>query len=289
MKEPKPRKGPLPARRERIVIFGKGGIGKSLIASNLSVCFSAMGLKVLHVGCDPKHDSTMSLVHGGRIKTVMELQHQSQYGFSTTGFVVQGLHGICCVEAGGPEPGVGCAGRGIARMLELFDNHKLIEQGGYHVVVFDVLGDVVCGGFAAPLRLGFGEKVVIVVSEEIMSLYAANNIAKSVLTYSANGIFLAGLVANMKNREANRALLKNFARKLGTEILGFLPRDAQAGEAEVHRIPVVDYAPASGISRALRKLAKEILGIKAGDAGLPTPLSDDAFDDWIRREEPCRS
>jgi nitrogenase iron protein NifH len=284
MKPSKPRKGPSLARRERIVIFGKGGIGKSLVASNLSVCYSKMGLKVLHVGCDPKHDSTVSLVHGGRIKTVMELQRRSQYGFSTDGFIVQGLHGISCVEAGGPEPGVGCAGRGIARMLELFDNHKLIEQGGYHVVIFDVLGDVVCGGFAAPLRLGFGEKVVIVVSEELMSLYAANNIAKSVLTYSANGIYLAGLVVNLKNKEASRAILKNFSRKLGTKILGFLPRDAQAGEAELNRIPVFEYAPASGLSRALKNLAEVLLHIKPGDVRLPTPLTDDEFDAWVRRQ-----
>jgi len=124
------------------------------------------------------------------------------------------------------------------------------------------------------------------VSEEIMSLYAANNIARSVLTYSGSGIFLAGLVANLRSRMADRAILRSFARRLGTRILAFLPRDAQAGRAELRRVPVVDYAPEAAISRELRRLARKLLRLAARDAAPPTPLTDEEFDAWVRRRRP---
>lgn len=271
--------------RESIVIFGKGGIGKSLLASNLSVHYALQGLKVLHVGCDPKHDSTMSLTRGKRIPTAMDLQAKRGFDSSTRGFIVEGRHGIGCVEAGGPKPGVGCAGRGISRMLELFDKEKVLQKIDYQVIVFDVLGDVVCGGFAAPLRKGFGTKVVIVVSEEIMALYAANNIAKAVVTYAPNGIYLAGLVANMKNEKADKRLLARFAKRIGTKILGYLPRDPVVAEAELQRIPVIDLDRGAKISRAIRRLGKVIMQTGRKDSSIPSPMSDDEFDAWMNEEK----
>ena len=169
-------------------------------------------------------------------------------------------------------------------MLELFDNEKVLQKSDYQVIVFDVLGDVVCGGFAAPLRKGFGTKVVIVVSEEIMSLYAANNIAKAVVTYAPNGIYLAGLVANMKDENADRRLLTRFAKRLGTQILGYLPRDPAVAEAEHRRIPVIDFNRGAKISKAVRRLGKAVMQTGRSGSSIPSPMTDEEFDDWMKDE-----
>ena len=268
---------------EKIVIFGKGGIGKSTIAANLSTVYALQGRKVLHVGCDPKHDSTVGLVDGGLIETFME-KHSRVFGIRDKGklrasdLLVQGRLGIDCVEAGGPEPGVGCAGRGISLMLEAFQDLGILQSGGYDIGVFDVLGDVVCGGFAAPLRKGFAEKIVIVVSEEMMALYAANNIAKSVRTYASNGVYLAGLVANLKDGKVDRTRLNRFAKTLGTRILEFVPRDPAVGEAEFARHKtVVERAPRSAFAKSMHSLAAKILAVRKKDCPIPSPMDDASF------------
>ena len=266
-----------------IVVFGKGGIGKSTISSNLSSIYALQGLKVLHVGCDPKHDSTLGLVDGELIETFME-KYTRIFGVRDHGelkpsdLIVKGRLGIDCVEAGGPEPGVGCAGRGISLMLEALQDLGVLKAGGYDARVFDVLGDVVCGGFAAPLRKGFAEKIVIVVSEELMALYAANNIAKSVKTYSSNGVYLAGLVANLKDGKVERKKLEKFAEILGTRILEFVPRDPAVRKAEFARKnTVVEMAPKSPFAKAIESLAAKVLAIRKEDCPIPTPMDDRQF------------
>ncbi len=273
--------------RNNIVVFGKGGIGKSTISANLSTVYARQGLKVLHIGCDPKHDSTLGLVDGGLIETFME-KYSRVFGVRDRAqlkpgdLLVRGRLGIDCVEAGGPEPGVGCAGRGISLMLEALQDLGMLESGGYDARIFDVLGDVVCGGFAAPLRKGFAEKIVIVVSEEMMALYAANNIAKSVKTYASNGVYLAGLVANLKDGVEGRERIERFASILGTRVLEYVPRDAAVREAEYARErTVVERSPNSAFVRSLESLAKKLLAVRREDCPIPKPMDDRRFyADW---------
>jgi nitrogenase iron protein NifH len=220
------------ARQQRIVILGKGGVGKSTLAANLGLHLALAGRSVLHVGCDPKADSSLLLVEPGtRCRTVLELL--SRYGDLTeeANLIINGgRHGIRCVEVGGPEPGIGCGGRGVARAVEILLASKVLASGGFDVVLFDVLGDVVCGGFAAPLRRGLGEKVLIVVSPDEMSLFAANNICRAVVRYADNGVKLAGLVVNRGGRPEEELLdVADFARQVGTRILGVLPRSDDVG------------------------------------------------------------
>jgi len=261
---------------QRIVIFGKGGIGKSTFATNFSASLAATGRHILHVGCDPKHDSTVALLNGRMIDAVVDTVGRLE-GLTPADIVSRSHLGIDCVEAGGPSAGVGCGGRGISRMFEIFQAAKLLEPGRYDVAVYDVLGDVVCGGFAAPLRKGIGEKVVIVASEELMSLYAANNIARAVVHYSPNGISLAGIVFNLKDATADRAMLERFAARVGTQVIGYVERDPLVREAEFRGKTVVELAPGSGIAQTYRDLAEKVLAIEASQCALPTPCDEETF------------
>ena len=269
------------------MVFGKGGIGKSTIAANLSTVYALQKRNVLHVGCDPKHDSTIGLVDGGLIETFMDKYSRvsgtrDQGGLKIADLLIKGRLGIDCAEAGGPEPGVGCAGRGISLMLEAFQDLGVLGPESYDIAVFDVLGDVVCGGFAAPLRKGFAEKIVIVISEELMALYAANNIAKSVRTYASNGVYLAGLVANLKDGKVDRKRIERFAKIIGTRILEFVPRDMAVREAEFARHEtVVERAPKSAFAKSIKSLAAKILAVRKEDCPVPTPMDDRRFyGDW---------
>ena len=239
---------------ESIVFFGKGGIGKSTIAANISVLFAARGKKVLHVGCDPKMDSTLSLM-GRRIRPFND--QGGSDGEALRRSLHRSIKGIDCIEAGGPQAGVGCAGAGIGAMLDAIKDSSLIEKEGYDTVVFDVLGDVVCGGFAAPLRRGFASKAILVVSEELLSLYAANNLISMVNNYARNGVFLAGLAVNAKDPAAVRRA-HDFARAANTRVLGVIPRDAAVTRAEKARKPVVALEPRSEAAKSLARLAAEI-------------------------------
>ncbi len=261
---------------QRIVIFGKGGIGKSTFATNVSASLAAAGSRVLHVGCDPKHDSTVALLDGRMIDAVVDKITRLD-GVRPEDIVTRSHLGIDCVEAGGPSAGVGCGGRGISRMIEIFQAANLIDAARYDVVLYDVLGDVVCGGFAAPLRKGVGEKVVIVASEELMALYAANNIARAVVHYSPNGIALAGIVFNLKDPNADREMLERFAGRIGARVLGYVLRDPLVREAEFRRRTVVEHAPRSAIAQSYRGLAETMLDVEARDCPLPTPFDETAF------------
>jgi nitrogenase iron protein NifH len=265
---------------EKLVFFGKGGIGKSTSSSNISATLAAMGRRVLHVGCDPKHDSTVSLLHGELITPIVDRIKTIQ-GVRPEDIVRRSPLGVDCVEAGGPEAGVGCGGRGITRMLEIFGAAKLLAPGRYDVAVYDVLGDVVCGGFAAPLRTGIGEKVIIVVSEEVMALYAANNIARAVVHYAENGVHLAGILVNARDG-GDLSSVERFAALINTQIIGVIPRDLLVREAEYRRMTVVEYAPGSAITRTFRELAERILAIDASACPLPTPLDEARFYELTR-------
>ena len=261
---------------ERVVIFGKGGIGKSTISCGISASLAASGKRVLHVGCDPKHDSTAALLRGKLIEPVIDRIEKIK-GVRSEDIVVRSPLGVDCVEAGGPAAGVGCGGRGITRMLEIFNEAELLDEGVYDLALYDVLGDVVCGGFAAPLRRGIGEKVLIVTSEELMALYAANNIARAVVHYAKNGIALAGLVVNLKDPNADRSVVERFAKRINTRILAWIPRDPLVREAEYNRTTVVEAFPQAEISLKLRGLAERVFTESVADRPLPTPMNEAEF------------
>lgn len=266
---------------ERIAVYGKGGIGKSVVATGLSAHFAQSGRSVLHVGCDPKRDSSLRLIGKMPTKAVVDFVGLDSGAVAAHALINEGRNGVHCIESGGPEPGLGCGGRGVARTIEILDEIELLEGDAYEIVVFDVLGDVVCGGFAAPLRQGFAEKVIIVASEEPMALFAANNIAKAVVTYASNGVVLAGLVANLKSSDEPR-LIELFAERIDTRILATLPRDQNIIDAERRCQTIFDHAPESPGAAALRELAEAIAEVSTELVKTPKPLGDEDFFELVR-------
>ena len=199
----------------KIAIYGKGGIGKSTTTSNLSAALSTLGYKVMQIGCDPKADSTKNLMNGKFIPTVLEVMNQKGDDTKLEDIVFEGYNGVLCVEAGGPTPGVGCAGRGIIAAFEKLEELKAFEFYQPDIVIYDVLGDVVCGGFSMPIRNGYAEEVYIVASGEMMSMYAASNISTAINQFKNRGYArLKGLILNAKNVENEVELVE----KLATEV-----------------------------------------------------------------------
>ncbi|OGS11934.1 MAG: hypothetical protein A2234_03815 [Elusimicrobia bacterium RIFOXYA2_FULL_58_8] len=234
---------------ESIVFFGKGGIGKSTIASNITAILAAGGRKILHVGCDPKMDCTLSLMGRHIQPFTAKCGGPGQSGLRDSIYPAA-VKGAWCIEAGGPQPGVGCGGTAIGSMLDAMRDERLLEDDGYDTAVFDVLGDVVCGGFAAPLRRGFAKKVIIVTSEEVLSLYAANRLIMMVDNYSRNGVYLAGLAVNVKNPGAV-VIARDFAKAVNTRILGVMLRDPAVTAAErAHKPAALAYAKSDFARRA---------------------------------------
>lgn len=210
----------------KIAIYGKGGIGKSTITSNLAAAFAVQGKRVIQIGCDPKADSTMNLLGGRLLEPVMNyLRENDDDPQSISDIASEGFCGVLCIETGGPTPGLGCAGRGIIATFNLLEDLRLFETWKPDVVLYDVLGDVVCGGFAAPIREGYAEKVLIVTSGEKMALYAANNINTAVRNFEDRGYArVAGIVLNQRNVPDEEAKVQAFASEHGLPIVARIPR-----------------------------------------------------------------
>ena len=244
----------------KIAVYGKGGIGKSTTTSNLSAALSTLGLKVMQIGCDPKADSTKNLMKGKIIPTVLGRIKEKKDEVQLDDIVFHGYNGVLCVEAGGPTPGIGCAGRGIITAFEKLEELKAYEVYRPDIIIYDVLGDVVCGGFAMPLRGGYAEDVYVVTSGEMMSLYAASNIASAVNQFRSKGYAkLRGLILNAKNVENEVDIVAKVAEEINTEIIQYIPRDAHVQKAENDGKTVIEAFPNSEMSQVYLNLAKEIL------------------------------
>jgi len=262
---------------KQIALYGKGGIGKSTTSANLSAALSDTGLDIMQIGCDPKHDSTRMLMHGTWIPTVLDLlRERGEDGISADDLVFKGYNGVRCVEAGGPEPGVGCAGRGIIATFRLLEKFEALYGD---IILYDVLGDVVCGGFAMPMREGYAQEVYLVTSGEFMSLYAANNICKAIARLSGHSrsrCALGGVICNSANIEGERELVEEFARRINSRLVAFVPRDRIVQVAEINRQTVIEYAPDSEQADVYRNLAASIISNET--LTIPKPLEMDELE-----------
>lgn len=245
----------------QVAIYGKGGIGKSTTTQNLTSALGEMGKKIMVVGCDPKADSTRLLLGGLAQQTVLDtLREEGAEGVDLDDVMKSGIHQISCVESGGPEPGVGCAGRGIITSIGILENLGAYERD-LDYVFYDVLGDVVCGGFAMPIREGKAQEIYIVASGELMALYAANNICKGIKKYaSTGGCRLGGIICNSRKVDGELELLTAFASRLGSQLIHFVPRDNVVQRAEINKQTVIEYESGCAQANEYRKLARSIDG-----------------------------
>lgn len=267
------------AELRQIAIYGKGGIGKSTTTQNLTAGLVEHGKKVMVVGCDPKADSTRLLLGGLAQKTVLDTIRDEGEDVELDKIVREGYCGTRCVESGGPEPGVGCAGRGIITSINMLEN-----LGAYtddlDYVFYDVLGDVVCGGFAMPIREGKAKEIYIVASGEMMALYAANNIAKGIKRYArTGGVRLGGIICNSRNVDRELDLLRAFAKELGTQLLYFVPRDNIVQRAEINKKTVIEYKPDSNQAQEYRNLAEAVINNTKFD--IPTPMTQERLEEIL--------
>lgn len=256
----------------KIAVYGKGGIGKSTTISNLSVALANKGLKVMQIGCDPKADSTTNLHDGSEINTVLDLVRERKDDFKLDEMVVEGYKGILCVEAGGPTPGMGCAGRGIIAALE-----KLEQKGAYEtykpdIVFYDVLGDVVCGGFSMPMRAGYADKIFIITSGEYMAIHAAINIATAIDNFKDRGYAsLGGVILNKRNVKNEEEKVNEFIENIDSKLVGTLDRDEIVVVAEEDKKTVLEAFPESLMTKEYEVLADNLLkacGYKVSEGNL---------------------
>ncbi len=252
---------------KHVAIYGKGGIGKSCTASNVAAACSEKGLRVLMVGCDPKSDSTITLV-GKRIPTMMDLI-RSGGEIAEEDVVFDGYGGVKCIEVGGPEPGVGCAGRGIIVAIEFLRKvSKVLDE--IDLTLYDVPGDIVCGGFSAPIRKGLVTQAYIITSGEYMPIYAANNICRGLKRLNTP---LAGVICNSREASGEREIVEKFAREIGSEMVAFIPKDPIVQRCERKGVSVIEGAPESEIAEVYRKLAEHVAGNSKPKH--PVPIDDD--------------
>lgn len=263
----------------QIAIYGKGGIGKSTTTQNVAAALAQEEKQIMLVGCDPKADSTRLLLSGMAENTVLDELRRcdgDMDALSLDKVLYRGAFGIYAVESGGPEPGVGCAGRGIVMAINALERHGAYKKD-LDYVMYDVLGDVVCGGFAMPIREGKAEEIYIVCSGEMMSLYAANNICRGIKRYAASGkTKLGGLICNSRMVDRERELVERFAQMLNTRLVYFLPRDNIVSTAERAKKTVLEYAPDSTQAQHYRALARSI--DENSSFSIPTPISNDELE-----------
>jgi nitrogenase iron protein len=244
----------------QMAIYGKGGIGKSTVSANLAAFFAESGLRTWYIGCDPKSDGSMTLLEGRKIPTFLEQMKEGG-----TEVVFTGFKGVKCVETGGPLAGVGCAGRGIIVAVQKLSKDHFRQEDD--VLIYDVPGDIVCGGFAAPLRERFANEVYIVTSGEYLALYAANNIAKGLANL---GVALGGIICNSREVENEREVVAEYARRIGSRLIGFIPRSGVVRECENRGVTVIEGAPTDPQAAAYRELGRSILENR--DMAVPAPM-----------------
>lgn len=264
-----------------IAIYGKGGIGKSTTTSNISAALSVLGLKVMQIGCDPKSDSTTTLRGGGYIPTILDTLREKK-AVKSNEVVFQGFNGVYCVEAGGPAPGVGCAGRGIITSVELLKQLRVFEELDLDVVVYDVLGDVVCGGFAVPIREGIAEHVFTVSSSDFMAIYAANNLFKGIKKYSNNGgALLGGVIANSINTGYAREIVDDFVAQTRTQVIEYVPRSLTVTQAELQGKTTIEAFIDSEQAKVYSGLAQRLY--EHTESKVPEPLDEKGLHQWAFR------
>ena len=262
----------------KVAIYGKGGIGKSTTTQNTVAGLVELGKKVMVVGCDPKADSTRLLLGGLAQKSVLDTLREEGEDVELNDIRVAGFSDIWCVESGGPEPGVGCAGRGIITSINMLESLGAYEEEQMlDYVFYDVLGDVVCGGFAMPIRDGKAEEIYIVCSGEMMAMYAANNICKGILKYAESGkVRLGGLICNSRNVDNEKEMIEELARQIGTQMIYFVPRDKDVQKAEINRKTVIEWNSEVPQADHYRSLAKAIDSNQ--NFVIPSPLTIDELE-----------
>ncbi|MDQ1289888.1 MAG: nitrogenase iron protein NifH [Actinomycetota bacterium] len=263
---------------KQIAIYGKGGIGKSTTTSNISAALAEAGHRVLQIGCDPKSDSTNTLRDGKYIPTILDTLREKKT-VTADEVVFAGYRGVYCVEAGGPAPGVGCAGRGIIAAVELLKRLRVFEELEVDVVIYDVLGDVVCGGFAVPVREGIAEHVFTVSSADFMAVYAANNLFRGIQKYSrSGGALLGGVIANSINTGYAKEIIDDFVARTSTQVMEYVPRSVTVAASELQGKTTIEAAPDSEQADVYRGLAKRVF--EHTESRTPSPLSDVELREW---------
>lgn len=268
----------------QIAFYGKGGIGKSTTGSNIAAALAEQGLSVMMIGCDPKSDCTRNLTGEVQIPTILDISRDK--GIERLGLeelvegkkieladvIHRGYRGVYCAECGGPRPGFGCAGRGVIVAIDLLKRLNAFEELKPDIVIYDVLGDVVCGGFAMPLRKGLADEVYIVTSADYLALYAANNICRGIGEFAnKGGSPLGGIIYNVRGMLDEADVVYDFAEQIGSQVIGHIPNAHEIAEAEIDGNTVIEYDPTSGIADLFREFAQKIYN--NSQTSVPTPLS----------------
>lgn len=250
----------------KLAVYGKGGIGKSTCTANLAAAFAVRGKKVIQIGCDPKADSTINLLGGTPVTPVMDyLRDHDDEPDSLEQISQRGFGGILCIETGGPTPGLGCAGRGIITTFSLLHELRLFERFQPDVVLYDVLGDVVCGGFAAPIREGYADQVLIVTSGEKMALYAANNINRAVQNFADRSYAkVCGIIMNRRNVAGEESKVRAFAESAGLDIAADIPRSDDITKYEDMGKTVIEGNPDCDTAKCFFALADRLTAEERG-------------------------